>query len=576
MREESAAPRNSRELAVRNQFFTPRYVVEFLTDNTLGRIWYEIRQGQTGLKESCRYLVRRPDEVFLSEFAADDRNLAEMGRLLQEGDEATFPEFTGPKDADRMIQLAHCVDGYLRHPFEDRVGDTWWPWWRKQRIDEGEPIEEVSTQDLMDILFAEVRADRHGGDGEMFEEPLTLKMANEVRRRVVESRREDLSQAELLKQPVFVPYRAKKDPRDIRVLDPACGSGHFLLYAFDLLERIYEEAWADGGSPFSEATGRSLRKDYETVEALRAAIPKLIIEHNLHGIDIDPRAVQIAVLAIWLRAQKAWKGFGVKAGDRPRVVKSNIVTAEPMPGDETMRQEFIEGLQPKVLGQLAEIVFEKMELAGEAGALLKIEEEIRGAITKARKQWLQTPKHQQIDLFADMADSNPRQQEFRFDFNGVSDIRFWKKAEYQILEALKRYVDKAENGVLINRRLFAEDAGRGFAFFDLCRKKYDVVLMNPPFGDSGKSSKRLIERDYPSTKNDIYAAFVERGLVFLYRGGRIGAITSRTGFFLSSFTKWREEILLKKAAPQVFADFGFGVMDAAMVEAAGYCLEALT
>lgn len=45
----------------------------------------------------------------------------------------------------------------------------------------------------MDILFAEVRADRHGGDGEIFEDPLTLKMANEVRRRVVASRREDLS-----------------------------------------------------------------------------------------------------------------------------------------------------------------------------------------------------------------------------------------------------------------------------------------------------------------------------------------------------------------------------------------------
>jgi len=46
MREESAAPRNSRELAVRNQFFTPRYVVEFLTDNTMGRIWYEMTQGR--------------------------------------------------------------------------------------------------------------------------------------------------------------------------------------------------------------------------------------------------------------------------------------------------------------------------------------------------------------------------------------------------------------------------------------------------------------------------------------------------------------------------------------------------
>ena len=67
MRDASAAPRNSRELAVRNQFFTPRYVVEFLTDNTLGRIWYEMQQGQTTLKDKCRYLVRRPAEVFLAE-----------------------------------------------------------------------------------------------------------------------------------------------------------------------------------------------------------------------------------------------------------------------------------------------------------------------------------------------------------------------------------------------------------------------------------------------------------------------------------------------------------------------------
>jgi hypothetical protein len=59
-RKESQAPRNSYELAFRNQFFTPRYVVEFLTDNTLGRIWYEMRQGDTRLKDQCRYMVRRP------------------------------------------------------------------------------------------------------------------------------------------------------------------------------------------------------------------------------------------------------------------------------------------------------------------------------------------------------------------------------------------------------------------------------------------------------------------------------------------------------------------------------------
>ena len=75
MREESAAPRNSRELAVRNQFFTPRYVVEFLTDNTLGRIWYEMSGGRTVLKERCRYLVRRPSEVFLAGTAEVYREL---------------------------------------------------------------------------------------------------------------------------------------------------------------------------------------------------------------------------------------------------------------------------------------------------------------------------------------------------------------------------------------------------------------------------------------------------------------------------------------------------------------------
>jgi hypothetical protein len=52
----------------------------------------------------------------------------------------------------------------------------------------------------------------------------------------------------------------------------------------------------------------------------------------------------------------------------------------------------------------------------------------------------------------------------------------------------------------------------------------------------------------------------------------LGAITSRTGFFLTSFKKWREEILLQEATPTVFADLGYGVLDSAMVETAAYCL----
>jgi len=84
----------------------------------------------------------------------------------------------------------------------------------------------------------------------------------------------------------------------------------------------------------------------------------------------------------------------------------------------------------------------------------------------------------------------------------------------------------------------------------------------------------LLETAYLRTKNDVYAAFVERGIELLHARGRLGAITSRTGFFLSSFQKWREDVLLRNAPPVVFADLGYGVLDSAMVETAAYCLEA--
>jgi len=78
---------------------------------------------------------------------------------------------------------------------------------------------------------------------------------------------------------------------------------------------------------------------------------------------------------------------------------------------------------------------------------------------------------------------------------------------------------------------------------------------------------------FARTKNDVYAAFVERGVGLLRDRGRVGAITSRTGFFLSSFQKWREDILLSQAPPIVVADLGKGVLDTALVETAAYCLE---
>ena len=125
----------------------------------------------------------------------------------------------------------------------------------------------------------------------------------------------------------------------------------------------------------------------------------------------------------------------------------------------------------------------------------------------------------------------------------------------------------------MRRRLFAENVEQGVAFIELCLQVYDVALMNPPFGAASLGWKQAFEKAYPRTKNDLYAAFVERGLELLAVNGLLGAITSRTGFFLSSFQKWREEILLKEAHMTVMADLGYGVLDSAMVETAAYVLE---
>jgi hypothetical protein len=300
----------------------------------------------------------------------------------------------------------------------------------------------------------------------------------------------------------------------------------------------------------------------------------LIIERNIHGMDIDPRAAQIAGLSLWLRAQRSWQAQGVKPQQRPQLQRSNIVCAEPMPGEKDLLREFTANLQPRVLGQLVERIFDKMQLAGEAGSLLKIEEEITGAVAQAQEEFNRELLHRKETEGYLFPEAAPKRELTLFDFADLPDrTRFWNRAERDILEALKAYAEQAEGTQATQKRLFTQDAAKGFAFIDLCRQRYDVAVMNPPFGEASKPSKMYIETAHQRTKNDVYAAFVARGLALLKPRGMLGAITSRTGFFLSSFQKWREEILLQEARPIVFADLGYGVLDTAMVETAAYCLE---
>jgi len=468
MREESSAPRNSRELAVRNQFFTPRYVVEFLTDNTLGRIWYEMRQGNTGLKDRCRYLVRRPNEIWL------------------------------------------------------QLGE--------------EPPEQPNTD-------------------------------------------EALSQEELLRQPVYIPHRPLKDPREIRMLDPACGSMHFGLYSFDLYLEIYEEAWELAQSSNEQTKHREALAQFLTYVAgfdSKAAflleVPGLILKYNIHGIDIDPRATQIARLTLWLRAQRAWLEQQMQVDDRPSITRSNVVCAEPMPGERELLADFVDQQFPEVerglVQQLLETIFDKMQLVAEVGSLLKIEEEIHDAIDQARREWQRLAIRQQ-SLFsrAELTALGQISTSLKDDIQNLT-TDFWIDIEERIYIALSDYSKQVESGGGFQRQLFAEDAAQGFAFIDICRKRFDVALMNPPFGELPKGIDLKSLSPELRDANDAYCWFAAR-VELLAPGGHVGIISNSSFVLYETFSAFRNKLLSEWSLHSLIS-LGDGVLDGAWVATAAY------
>ncbi|MBB3862675.1 hypothetical protein GGQ88_003977 [Novosphingobium hassiacum] len=410
MRDASQAPRNSRELAVRNQFFTPRYVVEFLVDNTLGRLWFNWTGGQTSLRDRCQYLLVKPNE---------------------------WPEVT-------------------------------------QRL---------------------------------------------------------------------------RDPRTIKLLDPACGSMHFGLYAFDLFQEVYREAWdweqAHGsGGLDRETSGRPdlkpLSATYADQDAFLRDVPRLIIEHNIYGVDIDPRAAQIASLALWLRAQRAWHDTGAKAKDRPNIGSGQVVAAVAPPAEVDLRKRFMAELAPLDAELFEKTLFLLKDLPV-LGVLLQVERELPALIR------LVFGEHG--DLFH------------------ADDMLQWQKAETRLREALTDYAHATRS--TFQGRLFAEDALQGLRMIDHCREVFDVVVMNPPFGLPSSSARNYIDEQYMGAHGDIYASFVARAME-MAPDGFVGCITS-SSFLLSP----RMEAFRKRLLPRLgcVADCGLGVMDDAMVRSAIYILE---
>ena len=314
-----------------------------------------------------------------------------------------------------------------------------------------------------------------------------------------------------------LPSRAARDASELKVLDPACGSGHFHLYAFDVLAELYEES----GMP-------------------RTEIPASILKNNLFGIDIDRRAAQIAALGLVLRG-KRYEPSG------PPLPPPNIVVAQAIGTEDDLWRDLLAGVRDSFVRRVLEHARTALARADEIGALFPM------------KRLLAEP------LDAPKTSAGQKQL-------GLFDHESITRGALAAVDAMR------DKDVAPERRLFATEQRNDIGLMRSLLQSYDVVLMNPPFGAAVPATKELLKRWYPRAgdKTNLYAAFVEQGLDLLRDDGYLGAITDRSGFFITTFQEFREEVVLGMSDVTVFADLGFGVLggadEPAKVEAAAYVL----
>lgn len=362
-----------------------------------------------------------------------------------------------------------------------------------------------------------------------------------------------------------------KRARDIALLDPACGTMHFGQYAFGLFQRMYLDEIERAGEPGWPAEP-SVRDPRE--------IPAAILEHNLFGIDIDPRAIQIASLALLLTAKEAALQYGFSPLD-VRIRRTNLVVANAV----NLGQERLRALVEKV-GQrndsgpirerLFAAVWDNLQHVGELGSLIQVRESVVQVLddwveARAREKGLTRiapPAIQQgaFDFLEELDQDHARQLEL--------ERRLLEEEASQIATELLAAIEAAaaEATEDPSDQLFAEDTARGLKLLQVLSRKYDVVVMNPPYGAFVPKVKDFVKAAYPLTANDIYAAFLDRATQLLEPEGYVGALVSATFVNLKSFEKLRTEILLKRNPLVAMLDLGFGILDDATVEAAAIVL----
>ncbi len=432
-------PRRPAEVAVINQFFTPRWIVKFLVDNTLGRLWLEMHPDSQRVRDKCDYLVPEP-----------------LG-----GDET---ERQGDKGTRRR---------------EDKEFE----------LDPNSPINSPDAE----------------------------------------------------------PRRDPKTPEELRLIDPACGTMHFGHYAFEVFQEIYEDAIERGWA-----------------EPPEESIAASILRHNLYGVDIDLRAVQLAGLSLFIKAKSA--------DPDAHVAHLNLVVADAvLPKDGARRRFLARYDDDKVVQDAVSQVLEEMENVAEVGSLLRVEERLRDILGEAGHAALECwdgDRHRELPGF------EPRVRQLSLAETAGARPEEWG-AHYtvaRLLGDLRQFAAEALQTHDLNAQLFAQEAEKTVHLLDVFLSHYDAVVMNPPYGDFTTSAKEMVEDLYPVSGLNAYSAFVERATE-LAQNGYVGALTSRSFLTLRSFEGFRDDVILSEGL-SLLLDLGWGVLDGALVETCAFVVEA--
>lgn len=272
----------------------------------------------------------------------------------------------------------------------------------------------------------------------------------------------------------YVPSELKKEkipqinsPEEIKILDPAEGSGHMLVYVFELLMKIYEE------------TGY-----------FKNDIPELILKNNIRGLEIDNRAAALASFALMMKAMEY---------DRAVLTKSVFPKIYSFGDERVIKDWDIEGVR---LG-------DKERLKADYLAAFFKDADILGSLIDVKF----SGKGVQVEMFADLS----------------------KKEE------MEKYFD--EEATVVSS--IPEKVAFSGELYGVLSDKYHVVVTNPPYlpGNANPVLKKYLEKHYPDSKSDLFAAFMERCLSFSSQNCFTAMITQHAWMFLSSFEKLRVKLV---------------------------------